>query len=595
MAVVPPLLEIKKNRLCAIANQMTQTVTRSAYSTVIKERKDVSSSLFDPQRRLLAEGADVPIHLSMLKPCLQMVFSSYIDVDTLKPGDVVVTNDPYLGPCGESVGSHHTNDIVTIYPIFVKAVLVGFAAVVAHHRDVGASWSGGHGWNREIWQEGFRCPPVKLYEAGERNDACMDLILNNTRVPYAMEGDLAAQIAGCRYGADEVVHMFERYGQKDMFKAFDELISYSESRTRSEIRRIPPGQYTHEEAVLDDGAYGGPYALRVCVHVSDSEIVVDYSGTDRQIEGPINAPWAATYSATHYAIRCITDPTIPNNDGCAKPVEIDAPMGSLVNCQKPAACHQRMIVCHTIVDLIMGALADVIPERVMADSCGCIYCYADAVNTLTHLRGGEVGSGRHTWGEAVPGGLGARSDADGMSVMACHVTNVPIPSIETAETEAPVLYLRREFNPGSAGPGKFRGGFGQVLAWQTLGEGSSTRFYRAAQKHAIPPQGLFGGKNGRPGCWTVDEHRTSEEVLATSIGDMKPLENGSTVTLYTVGGGGFGNPLDRQPDLVRNDVLCELITLAEARCEYGVVLDTTTMKVDVAKTKALRRRRQRGS
>jgi len=582
-------LEVIKNRLRAIANQMTYIVMRSAYSQIIKEMKDVSSSLFDSRLRLLAEGADIPIHLNMLRPCLQDIFKFHIDKGELSPGDVILTNDPYIGKDGESTGSHHTNDIVIAMPIFYKGELVGISANVGHHRDVGAKWPETRGWNLEIWEEGMRIPPVKLYKKGVREESIMRIILNNTRVPYDMEGDIEAQISGCKFGVREVQQMFEKYGKEVMLQAIEDLISYSERLTRAEIEKIPDGFYTGTEPVLDDGSYGGPYTLKVGITVNGSEITFDYSGTDKQIEGPINAPWAATYSATHYTVRCLTDPTIPTNDGCSRPIHIKAPRGSLVNCERPAACRHRMYICHRIVDLIMKALKEAIPDRVMADSCGCAYNNASAINRNTHPKGGEIGQPRQRWGEVVPNGLGARANKDGISVMACHVTNVPIPSIEATEIEAPVLYLKREFNPNSAGPGRYRGGFGQILKWKTLGENMTTRFNHEAQKHGIPPQGIFGGKPGRSGKWVINEGREDERILPHQIGDTISLKEGDTVTLYGVGGGGYGDPLERDPEVVKLDVINELITVSQAKEDYGVIIDPETYEVDIAKTEKLRK------
>jgi len=591
MSVDPATLEILKNRFQAIANQMTLVVMRSAYSTIIKEMKDVSSSIFDSDIRLIAEGANVPIHLNMLKPCLESIFSYHIDIHELQPGDVILTNDPYIGKNDESKGSHHTNDLVTIVPVFYRDELICLSTIVGHHRDVGGNWPGTRGWNVEIWQEGLRIKPVKLYRAGKLNKDILDLILNNTRVPYDMEGDLQAQISGCEFGRDEIIKVFERYGVETVKDVINELMIYSEKRTRAEIEKIPDGTYENEEFVLDDGAYGGPFKLKVKITVRGSDIEFDYSGTDRQIEGPINAPWAATYSATHYVMRCLTDPTIPTNDGCSRPIKIIAPEGTLVNCKKPAACYQRMVVCHLLVDLIMGALKDAVPEKVMAGSCGCIYNFASAVNTKTHPFGGETGLPRQRWGEVVPSGLGARSYKDGISVLSCHVTNVPIPPIEASEIEAPVLYLKREFNPNSAGPGKFRGGFGLILKWKTLGEGKSTRFNYTAQKHKIKPKGLFGGLSGRSGRWVINEGKENEIELPYSIGDTYILNYGDTVTLYAVGGGGYGDPLERDPEKVLSDVRNELISAKDAFKDYGVVIDPISLKLDEQATRAERLKR----
>jgi len=595
MSIDAATLEILKNRFLAIANQMTHVAMRSAYSTIIKEMGDISSSIFDSHLRLIAEGANVPIHLNMLKPCLESTFSYHIDIDDLQPGDVILTNDPYIGNNDESKGSHHTNDLVTVLPVFYRDELVCLSTIVGHHRDVGGTWPGTRGWNVEIWQEGFRIKPVKICKGGRVDQDVLGLILNNTRVPYDMEGDLRAQISGCEFGEHEMIKVFDKYGIQTVKHVIDELMDYSEKLTRGEIEKIPDGTYNNEEFILDDGAYGGPYKLKVEIRAEGSDLEIDYTGTHPQIDGPVNAPWAATYSATHYVMRCLTDPTIPTNDGCNRPIRMIAPPGTLVNCKKPAACYQRMIVCHVLVDLIMGALKDAMPEKIMADSCGCIYDFASAINTATHPYGGEAGLPRQRWGEVVPSGLGARSYKDGISVISCHVTNVPIPPIEALEIEAPALYLKREFNPNSAGPGKYRGGFGQILEWKTLGEGKSTRFNFTAQKHKIKPKGFFGGLSGRSGRWIVNEGRDDEVELPYSIGDTYFLNSGDTVTLYAVGGAGYGSPLERDPHKVRSDVRNDLISIENALEDYGVVIDPTTLTIDERATKKARQARKASS
>ena len=240
----------------------------------------------------------------------------------------------------------------------------------------------------------------------------------------------------------------------------------------------------------------------------------------------------------------------------------------------------------------MGALKQALPNKVLAHSCGCIYSFASGVNIKTHPHGGEVALPRQRWGEVVPSGWGAGSEKDGNSVMSCHVTNVPLPPIESLEVEAPVLYLTRDFNTDSAGPGKHRGGFGILIKWQTLAEGTSTRFNFTAQKHAVKPKGFFGGLAGRSGKWVINEGRPNETVLQYSIGDTYPLKNGDTMTLYAVGGGGYGDPMERDPELVAKDVLHGLISLSNAFQDYAVVINPSDLCVDKNETLKEKQRRK---
>lgn len=591
MNVSPITLEVIRHALESVAEQMTAAIAHAGYSDIVKEGKDCSSALFDRQGRLIAEGANVPIHLNCLTPVLEAVLSDYFPPDSLAPGDLILTNDPYLGD--GSKGSHHTNDIISIEPVFSGNELFGFATIMVHHSDVGGMWSGNGAWNQEIWQEGLRMQPVKLYHAEQLDEQLLTLILNNSRRPYHMRGDLLAQVSACGTGVRAVGHLVDKYGSELLAACAEELMDYSERRTRAELATIPDGRYEHEEFVLEDGTAGGPYRLKVAITVEGSDLLVDFAGTDAQIRGPINAPWSATYSATLYALRCLTDPTIPSNDGCQRPITVLAPEGSLVNCRLPAACYQRMVVCHSLVDLIMGALAPAIPNSVMADSCGCIYNSGTGINLDTHGRGGDV-EHRQGWSDCCShGGLGARPNKDGVSAMACHVTNVANPPVEVTEIGAPVLILERALRPDSGGPGQYRGGLGQIYTWKSLAH--DVRFSWTSQKTKTPPQGLWGGGPGAVGRWILRQAEEEEYELQHAIGTAE-LGFGDTVVCLMAGGGGYGDPFLRDPEAVRRDVADGLVSVQSARDDYGVVItDSEECEIDGAGTETLRSTRHTGS
>ena len=584
MKISPITLEVMRHAFESVAEQMAATITRTSYSAIVKEGKDCSSALFDARGRLVAEGANVPIHLNCLTPVLETVLTHYFPAESLASGDVILTNDPYAG--SGSKGSHHTNDIVSIRPIFWRDQLLGFAAIMVHHRDVGGMWPNNNAWNEEIWQEGLRLPPTRLYRAGQLDEQVLALILNNTRSPYNMRGDLMAQVSACATGVNAMGRLADKYGTELLIASAQELMDYSERRVRAELATIPDGRYEHEESILEDGTADGPYRLKVTIEVRGGELIVDYSGTDAQIKGPVNAPWSASYSATLYALRCLTDPTIPSNDGCRRPISMRAPEGSLVNCSLPAATFQRMVVCHSLVDIIMGALATAIPERVMADSCGCIYDDATGINLETHARGGDVDH-RQKWSDGPSqGGLGARATKDGVSAMACHVTNVANPPVEVTEIEAPVLILERALRLDSGGPGRYRGGLGQVYSWRSLAR--DVRFSWTSQKTRVPPQGLFKGKPGQGGRWLITPAHGEPRELDHAIG-IAELGHGDTVTCLMAGGGGYGDPFLRDPERVRQDVMDGLVTAQSARDDYGVMIqDMETFSIDWAATQALR-------
>ncbi len=569
----PILIEVVNNALKSIAEQMTETMVRASYSTIVKEMRDCSSAIFDGSGQMLSEGANIPIHLNCLGPALNTILTKFFSPEQLQPGDIIVTNHPYAG--GDSLGSHHTKDLIMVAPVFLEETLIGYSVTMLHHRDVGGVWTG-DSWTVEIWQEGFLLEPVKLYAAGVRNEALWRVILNNTRVPHDMKGDLLAQISGCNIGAKGLQELVKKYGYEDTRQIFNELLDYSERLTRWEIESIKDGVYHHEEKILDDGYKGGPYTLKVAVTIAGSDITFDFTGTDPQVYGPINSPLSATVSAVYYTLKTIIDPTIPINDGCHRSIKIVAPKGTLVNCQAPIGCFQRMVTAHIVVDLIMGALSEAIPDRVIADSCGCLYDFCSAINMDTHPRGGEVGH-RQYWGEIVPGGLGARPTKDGLSVMSCHVTNCPIPPVEAQEIEAPVLFLERSIVQDSGGPGKYRGGLAHKRSYKILGD--DAQFFHTSQKSKIPPQGLFGGKPGKSGKWIINEGTEAEKVLEHALGDVIFLKYGETVTLVTPSGGGYGDPLERDPQQIAEDVRQGYISVEAAKRDYGVEVEPQTFQV----------------
>jgi len=565
--VDPITLEIVRNALNAIADRIATRMIRSANSYIIKEMEDASAALFDGRGRLIAESATVPILLHSTGVCLKTVLQHYFPPEAWRPGDVVLFNDPYAGE--GSMSTAHTNDFVAFYPVFWQGSLVAFTTLMVHHLDIGATWMGTRGWGVEIYQEGFRVPPLKLVEEGRLDDKIMRFMLNNTRAPETLENDIVSQLSSVQAAGEDVLALFRKYGTEMMTRCFDELIDYSERRTRAEIEKIPDGVYTHEEPVLDDGAKGGPYWLRVKVIKQGSDITFDFTGTDAQVPGPINSPLGTTWPAVFYVMRCITDPSIPSNEGCKPPIHVIAPPATLVNAQKPAAVFLRMIVCHSLIDLIMGALSDAVPDRVMGDSSGLGHNYT----ILT-----DPQSGRQVmFGETVPGGMGATSRGDGINVMSCHITNCPIPPMEAIEMESPVLYLRCEFREDTGGAGRWRGGVGHVLSYRALGK--DPRLHRISQKSRSLPQGCCGGLPGEGGRFVINEGTPEERVLEFTVGELEPYDGGGTVTQYGPSGGGYGAPHEREPWRVQADVRAGLVSLETAEHVYGVRLDPKTNEI----------------
>jgi N-methylhydantoinase B len=567
ISVDPVTLEIVRNNLMATAQGITRRMIRSANSFIVKEMEDCAASILDAEGQLLAEEAGPPIQLNTVGICLKTVLTHCIPADRWKPGDVVVTNDPYAG--GESLATTHSNDYMVYSPIFYDDQLVAFAGLMVHHLDIGAMHMGSRGWNKEIFQEGVRLPPMKIVQDGVIDQNVLAIILANSRTPEVLENDLISQLSSVQVAGEDVVKLFRKYGAPAMHACFHALMDYSERATRAEIARIPDGVYCHEEQILDDGAKGGPYWLRLVLTKRGTDITLDLTKSDPQIEGPINSPMSTTLAAIYYALRCVTGADVPTNEGCKRPVTVITAPGTLVNAKAPAAVMQRMVVCHTLVDLVMGALAEVVPERIIADSCGCLYNFAYAIHPAT----GRI----YTFGEVVPGGIGATVGADGINIMACHVTNLHIPPVEAVEIEAPAIFLRREFRKDSGGPGRNRGGVGQVLTYKILAK--DPKLHHTSQKSVSLPQGVAGGKPGGAGRWVINEGLPGEYVLPFAIGDIEQLTDGDTVTHYTPGGGGYGDPYEREPARVQADVRAGLVSVEAAARDYGLVIDPATFDV----------------
>lgn len=552
-AVDPITLEILQNKLLSDLSQITHRLVRAGRSFMIKEMEDCSASLFDANCRLLAESANIPIHLNCVGICLRAVLDRHLPSAEWRRSDVVLTNDPYLG--GGSLGSAHTDDLVMYAPAFVDNALVGLAGVMAHHLDIGVRTMATRGWNVDIQQEGLLIPPVKLVDRGRINSAVLQMVLRNTRVPEVLENGLLAQLSSLVAGGSELTGIFTEYCIETMYFAVEKLIRHAETRSRQEIAAIPDGVCRGEVPILDDGYAGGPRWLRLEIRKTREEIEFDFTGTDPQIRGPVNAPLSTTMSAIYYVMRCLTDPALPKSEGCKLPNRVTAPEGTLVNARPPAAVYQRMVTCHWLVDLVMGTLAEAVPERVTVYSCGSQYNYTSGfdVNARRWFRFGEI----------TPGGLGATSDLDGIDVMAYYA----IPPIEATEIEWPVLFLRREYRQDSGGAGYRPGGMGQAVAYKVLAP--EAEFTHTSQESRVAPRGFAGGLPGACGRWVIIEGMPDERTLEYAMGHVECLKQGNTVTFYATAVGGFGDPRRREREKVVTDLLDGLISGSVVRDVYG--------------------------
>jgi len=354
----PVTLEVLRHALAAVAEEMNANLIRTAYSPNIKERRDCSCAVFDPAGRMVAQAESIPVHLGAM-PC--SVGAAIASVERFSPGDVVVLNDPYKGGA-------HLPDITFVSPVFVNGSLIGYVANRAHHADVGGKEPGSlAGDATEIFQEGLRIPPVRLWKEGRLNPDLFDLILLNVRTPQERAGDLRAQHAACAVGIERLGELASRYDRDLLLEGMEEILAYSERRMRAEIASLPDGSFSFSDELDDDGISDEPVPIRVKINVSGDRLTVDFTGSADQVKGPVNAVYAVTASAVYYAVRAITDPEIPPNAGCYRPIEIIAPEGSVVNASPPApVVGGNLETAQRIVDVVLGAFAEALPERTIA-------------------------------------------------------------------------------------------------------------------------------------------------------------------------------------------------------------------------------------
>lgn len=570
----PVTLEVIRNRFDVIAEEMEIILLKAAHSAIVKEALDASAAIFDAAGQTMAQAAAIPAHLGMLVASVRRAAETYPD-GVARPGDVYIINDPYDG-------GTHLPDVTVVVPVFHRGRLVAFAATMAHHQDIGGKTPGSTPPDAgEIFAEGLRIPLMKLYAGGEPNDTFFKFLRANVRVPEMFEGDLGAQIAAGRTGARRLVELFDEFGADVVPLAVEQLMDYAERLTRLGIEQIPDGEYSFEDYLDDDAMGSPPVRIRASITVRGSSFKVDFSGTSRQVRGALNCVPASTMAAVYYVIRAITDSTIPNNGGCYRPIEAYLPPGSLVNPNPPAPVSARTITFKRIADVLFGALAPAIPERVVAASNG--------QNNIMYVGGIDPASERPFVGFiGVPwsGGMGARPDKDGIDVIETDLTNCLTYPTEACESDLPMRLRFLRLWPDSGGAGRFRGGLGYEAEVEWL-RGEVTCSMRR-DRHVYGPWGLFGGRAAPP-CRTVLVHPdgSREEIPSKKV---FTIGAGDVLRIWTTGGGGYGDPLERPAETVLADVRDGRVSAEGARRDYGVVV--AAGELDHAATENLRATRR---
>ena len=547
----PITVEVVRNKLEGIANEMQQTLLRSSFSPIVKEGLDASSSLFTIKGETLAQAIAIPIHLATLIPVLKRILDTF-PVETMEDGDVYIMNDPYLG-------GTHIPDIALVMPIFSGGVPVAFSATMTHHQDLGGMAPASLPTDAvEVFQEGLRIPPLKFRERGRYNETLVAMIRQNVRIPDTVMGDLNAQLAACMVGARRVAELSASLGRDTAGAIFEELLDRSEAMTRAALRQIPPGTYRFVDFNDNDGIHlDRPIRIEVAVTVGDGVFHCDFTGSSPQVTGPFNTVPSGSLAAACFAIRAATDPNIPTNAGCFRPITLDLPQGSIVNPIEPAPVNARSATIKRITGTILGALREVLPEKIPADNAG---------ELLAVMFGGQRDGKLYVTGELISGGSGAGPHSDGVDVIETDATNCMNLPAEAMEIETPIRVRQFALRKGSGGPGRQRGGLGLVKEYEILD--GDVRFTHRGERHFHQASGAAGGQPGASAYSVVIRTDGREEVVPSKL--MTVLHKGDRVRIETAGAGGNGDVSERDRELVRLDVADGKISEADARDIYGL-------------------------
>ena len=550
----PITLEVVRNKVDGIANEMQSTLLLSSFSTVVKEGLDASASLFTPHGETLAQAIAIPIHLATLIPIVETITRTF-SLDEMKPGDLYIMNDPYLG-------GTHLPDIAIVMPVFFNEKVIAFSAAMTHHQDVGGMSPGSVPPNAtEIYQEGIRIPPLKLREGNEFNHTLVEMLKLNVRVPQVFMGDIGAQISACTVGARRVSELAGRYGYGQTLQIFNELLDRSEQLTRKALEAIPDGTYTYVDYLDNDGVnLEESVKIQVAVTLRGSELHCDFEGTDPQTRGPFNAVRSGSQAAAYYAVRAVTDSSIPTNGGCFRPVSLHLPEGSLVNPVEPAPVNSRTATLKRIAGSIVGALKGALPDKIPADSAG---------ELLVLSLGGKNLSGKpYVVGEFNAGGSGGGPRKDGVDVIETDGSNCMNMPVEALELEAPARVHRMSLRRDSGGTGEFRGGLGCVREIEFLADNIALTHRGERHRHAA--RGSQGGGDGAKAFSKIIRRDGSEEVVHSKL--FTVVHSGERLIVETAGGGGYGDPNGRDRQSVQEDVRNRKVSEESAKNDYGLAI-----------------------
>jgi N-methylhydantoinase B len=564
----PVEFELFKNSIFSVADEMALTIFRTTYSGVLKDNMDYSTAMFTADGSLVAQGLTLPAHLGSMPTAIaamQRAFGSDIN-----PGDILCLNDPFDG-------GMHLPDIFVFKPIFYEGKLLAYGGTVCHHTDVGGRVPGSNASDStEIYQEGLRIPPLKLFDRGKRNETLIALIERNVRVPIKVMGDLRAQLAACHISETSLIELARHYGPDKVVSYMKELIDYSERMTRGAIRELPDGVYDFLDYIDDDGVeLGKPIPIKVKITKSGDQIKVDWTGSSPQVKGAINNTLSFTKSASYCAIRSILPNTIPNNEGVFRAIEVTAPPGTIANNVLPAACAARGLTGFRMIDAMFGALAKMLPDKVFACS--------DGGNTGISIGGYFAERKPFIYVDFTCAAWGGRPYADGLDGNSNIYANMASQPIEVTESEHPIQIGCYAFITDAMGPGKFRGGAPFRRDYRFLADEGILQV--RSDRRERRPYGLYGGGPGKPSMNYLNpdgENKLLPSKLTITI------RRGDVLRHEVAGAGGWGDPLEREMQMVLRDVRNGFVSVAGARQDYGVIVLEKPWRVDEAATAALR-------
>ena len=565
----PITLEVIQNALSSLADELALVIMRAAYSNIVRDSMDYSTAVCDRHGQTIAQGLTTPVHLGSFPDAMRNLMTTY--AGNMAPGDIFIFNDPY------GSGGMHLPDFYIVKPVFIAGAIEGLVATLAHQQDVGGIAPGGMAvYATDIFQEGLRIPTLKLFDAGRPVDAIFRLIERNTRSPVNVMGDIRSQIAACNSGERAFVELVERYGTSTFRLYAEELHNYAERLIRAEIKALPDGTWTFEDFVDGVGEQPTPIRFRAALTIADDQIEIDWTGTSPQVKAAINGPMPTTRAMSYLAVRCAIGGAIPNCEGYMRAISVKAPKGTVVNPHDNAACGARGIICFRMFDTLMGAFSQVVPDRIPAANEGGSnnphIAGRDRNNKPFMVSGGLMGC----WGGS------ARHDGqEGISNPAANLGNTPI---ELLESRHPVEITSYAFVQNSGGPGRSRGGAALQRGYRLLADEAVLVMRSDRRDHR--PYGLFGGFAGTP-SWNVINPGPNQRLLPACPMSSVPMVKDDEFLHIQAGAGGYGNPLERDPQKILEDVVNELITPDYAHDVYGVVIRNG--EIDQPATEAKRR------